>query len=568
MARMIPPIIGDDAAPGEKLIFARLASDPASEGWVALHSLDLAKHVRQVQGEADFVVVVPHRGIAVIEVKSHERVVRGGDGRWILGKNRPTPRSPFQQASGAMHSILEYLRSRRIDLRGTPVVHGVWFTHVRARHALPRSPEWQDWQLLDRDDLRLGVARAIARLLDRGREHLAERLPSIANTVPGPDETATAAIVSGLRPRLELGAGSADLRRERSSQLHAFLEEQYDALDAMENNLRVLFTGPAGCGKTFLALEAARRRAFLGGTGWLLCFNRALGAYLRHRSRGAPGVISGSLHGEMLRISGEIPPDGAGREFWQTELIDAAVERLLAGDLTRDYLIVDEAQDLCMPAYLDVLDLMVEGGLAGGRCLFFGDFERQALYRLDDGRPELAARIPGLPMFSLTANCRNLPRIGAAVEVLGGMEPGYRKFRRPDDGTHPRYYWYSDQRQQSRKLVQAVRDLRDDGFMMDEIVLLSARRTQSAAMLCQDPWLRPLLGDSETSTRGKVRCSTIHAFKGLESPAVVVTDVDKPDAPGFEALLYVGLSRATDRLSVLATKDALSDKVLGGGERL
>ncbi len=563
MARMIPPIISRDAAPGERLVFQRLASDPLTEGWVVLHSQDLAEHVRQVQGEADFVVIAPGRGVAIIEVKSHRRVARLDDGQWLLGSMPPTTRGPFQQADEAMYSIKAYLQRKHIDLRGIPLVSGVWFTHVRARAELPPALEWQPWQVLDRDDLQAGAGQAVVRLLDSGRRHLVDRVPGMAAAAAGPDAEMVKAVVAALRPRFELGAGSADLRRERDAQLSAFLEEQYEALDAMESNPRVLFTGPAGSGKTFLALEAARREAASGATGWLVCFNRALGMYLRDRSTGAPGLDTGGLHATMLRLAGRQPPGDAGHEFWQVELVDAAIERLLDGDLTRDYLIVDEAQDIATPAYLDVLDLLVDGGLAGGRCLFFGDFERQALYGLEDGRRELAARIPGLPTFTLTANCRNLPRIGAAVELLSGMDPGYRRFRRPDDGTQPRYYWYSDPQEQGRLLVQAVRDLRDEGYRLDEIAVLSARRLRSAAAQCDDPWLRPLLADAEAATRGKVRFATVHAFKGLEAPAVIVTDIDEPAAPGFEALLYVGLTRPTDRLSVLASRDALAAKVLG-----
>jgi hypothetical protein len=46
-------------------------------------------------------------------------------------------------------------------------------------------------------------------------------------------------------------------------------------------------------------------------------------------------------------------------------------------------LVIDEAQDLLEDEYLDVLDLLVKGGLAGGRWAFFGDFERQAIYISD-----------------------------------------------------------------------------------------------------------------------------------------------------------------------------------------
>lgn len=562
---MIPPLIRSDAPPGERLVYQRLASDPATDSWIVLHSQDLAEHVRQVQGEADFVVIVPGRGVAVIEVKSHTRVSRRDDGQWLLGSMPPTARGPFQQASEAMHSIRSYLAGKRIDLRGTPVVHGVWFTHVRARAELPASPEWHPWQLLDRDDLSRGAAPAVLRLIDQGAAHLASHAWGFSASSRGPDPHAAAAITAALRPRFELGSSSADIRRDRAAQLSRFLDEQYEALDAMEANGRVMFTGPAGSGKTFLALEACRRAAAAGGSGWLVCFNRALGAHLRERGAGAPGVEAGSLHAVMLGIAELQPPAGAGADFWQHELVDAALERLLEQDLARDYLIVDEVQDLAQPAYLDVLDLMVKGGLAGGRCLLFGDFERQAIYGLADGRPDIQERVPGLVTYGLTANCRNLPRIGAAAEMLSGMSPGYKRFRREDDGAQPRYYWYADPEEQSSHLAAAVRDLRDEGFELEEIAVLSMKRAGAAAQRCTDPWLRPLLIETDTAApaRGRVRYGTIHAFKGLEAPAVILTDVDDLSTPAFEALLYTGLTRPTDRLSVLATKQALTAKVLG-----
>jgi hypothetical protein len=89
--------------------------------------------------------------------------------------------------------------------------------------------------------------------------------------------------------------------------------------------------------------------------------------------------------------------------------------------------------------------------------------------QLDYWRQQLAERIPALPTYTLTANCRNLPRIGAAVELLSGMDPGYRRFRRLDDGTQPRYYWYTDRREQGALLTQAVRDLRDEGYDAERV---------------------------------------------------------------------------------------------------
>jgi superfamily I DNA/RNA helicase len=50
----------------------------------------------------------------------------------------------------------------------------------------------------------------------------------------------------------------------------------------------------------------------------------------------------------------------------------------------------------------------------------------------------------------------------------------------------------------------------------------------------------------------KTRYCSIYRFKGLESPAVVLTDIEDLDSPAACSLLYVGCTRALDRLVILA----------------
>jgi hypothetical protein len=561
MARMMPAYCPEDVPPGERALYAALASSPDTDHWIVLHSLGIATHVRQVEGEADFVVIVPNRGVLVIEVKSHQSVERLPDGRWKLGVQSPTNRGPFQQASEAKHSLSNYLSKRGVDLRSVPMLDAVWFTHIRARTMLPATPEWHDWQLLDSEDLRGGADRAVGRVLESGARHLESKIHGLTYGGVGPDQASALRIANVLRPRFEVAAVSADLRRAREQQLVAFIDEQYDALDAMQDHTAVLFTGPAGSGKTLLAQEAARREIAIGGSGRLLCFNRLLGERLRVDAAGLEGLMTRTFHQELRRIVGIPAPTNPTADFWARELPDRAIEVLLESseEYAADFLVIDELQDLAREPFLDVLDLLVRGGLHGGRLLLFGDFEHQAIYNGPDGRDLLRQRIPRLASHRLTVNCRNLPRIGTVVKRLSHMVPGYSRFRRPDDGADPSFVPYPAGTDQSADLVASVRSLRGEGYDLNEIVVLSPLRGGSTAEATTDPWLRQILrpADGRTARPGELRYATIHAFKGLEAPAIVITDLDITSTPSFESLLYVGMTRATDRLFVLTEQKTL-----------
>ena len=55
MARMIPNRLSPSCkSPGEKLLFEKLKDEPGTKDWTVLHSVDTAKHVWQIEGEADF----------------------------------------------------------------------------------------------------------------------------------------------------------------------------------------------------------------------------------------------------------------------------------------------------------------------------------------------------------------------------------------------------------------------------------------------------------------------------------------------------------------------------------
>jgi superfamily I DNA/RNA helicase len=56
----------------------------------------------------------------------------------------------------------------------------------------------------------------------------------------------------------------------------------------------------------------------------------------------------------------------------------------------------------------------------------------------------------------------------------------------------------------------------------------------------------------------EVRLSTIHRFKGLESPVVVLAEIDgRVDEAQLAGLLYVGATRARTHLVVIGAEETL-----------
>jgi DNA polymerase III delta prime subunit len=461
------------------------------------------------------------------------------------------------------------------------------------------SQEWSSWQVIDRRALQ---AQPVARLIEGVLEQLRKRLvehragwyhPEGAEPTPAQCD----ALIGVLRPDFEFFESPKSRQLRLDEEVRHFTEEQFEALDAIDSNPRLVFDGPAGTGKTLLAIEAARRAVSRGRRVLLLCFNRPLGRWLQEETAGlGRGVTARTLH-EHLRVLAGIAPTRAQRcrqEFWQEELPGMALDALLEGVGKRelyDEIILDEAQDVLRRSYLDVLDLSLQKGLAGGHWRFFGDFTWQRIYDAaalsveEFLEPPADARGAGATPMSamrcaLRINCRNTPRVAGFAVACGHVTPGYKRVRRPDDNLEPEVTWYGDGDEQLALLRAVLTKLHDDGFSGPRVAVLSPYGNErcAAAQLTGQPWrdrLDPLVrepGDEEEEVgdwlaacipsdldavdlrSNKIKYSSIYRFKGLEAPAVVITDVHALDTPAQRSLLYVGCTRALHRLVILADK--------------
>ena len=543
------------------MLFGKFRDDPETRNWIVLHSVDIARHVRQIEGEADFVILVPELGVLCLEVKAGD--VSRRDGVWIYrygAETKETKRSPFKQASDAMHSLRNYVGNKNALLQNILFISAVAFTKIEFREA---SPEWHRWQHVDRTDVtRRPVSDWCTDILRQAHRHVSRQ------SSPGWYDSARAkpsskqieAIVGLLRPDFEYFRVPGEEAREVDEAIRKYTENQFAALDEMEENPRTLFKGLAGTGKTLIALEAARRAMMDGKRVLFVCFNHLLGDWLGDQARliaeETGGEIDcGTLHSILLKTAAMGVPRGADSTFWREALPAAAIEQILDADeeiTIWDQLIVDECQDFNEESYFDFLDLRLAGGLSAGNWVMFGDFDRQAIYGKTLDIPALLRqRAPGHTVFRLRDNCRNTFPIARSIELLCAPDPGYKEILHRGDAPKTEVCFYSDFAKQQRQLATELRQLLEIFAPADIVVLSTRKEKQSvAASLASvgEIWLQPLTGRTDNDG---IRFGSIHAFKGLDAAAVVITDIGSIKSDHEQSLLYVGMSRARQRLTLL-----------------
>jgi superfamily I DNA/RNA helicase len=172
----------------------------------------------------------------------------------------------------------------------------------------------------------------------------------------------------------------------------------------------------------------------------------------------------------------------------------------------------------------------------------------------------LKTRAAQTPIYSLRTNCRNTPRIAELVHLLGGLQPRYSRILRPDDRVEPELKYSIDDAHQKQLLITALQQLYTEGFSGNDIVILSPRTNAACAAgaISGPPWkdrLRPI----ETAGRGQIGYSSIHAFKGLEAPVVIVTDIDRIDRDTSMSLFYIAVTRALYKLIIFMHEHVKED---------
>jgi len=357
--------------------------------------------------EVDFFVAIEGAGVVCLEVKGGE-IWHDGETWRQKRRGHEHKIDPVRQAREACYALRDFIekdpRWSQGRLRWDHVVV-LPNTDLPDDFALPECPRWK---VIDRTDLPTMAAKLreilLAQELDRpylNRDGIAQ----LSDALSGRGLPQRSVVARALE-----NEDAADVLTEHQSVI----------LDAIKLLTRVEIRGGAGSGKTFLAMEQARRLSREGQRVALVCYSHGLASYLERitatwNRRHQPAYV-GEFHDLGKTWGAPDGPDESLRteetvKFWEHDLPLQMAE--LAAELEPghrfDAIVVDEAQDFA-DAWWDPL-------LAALR-----DEETSRLYVFTDEGQRVFDRhgSPPVPLVPLVLdhNLRNTRQIANAFQPL------------------------------------------------------------------------------------------------------------------------------------------------------
>jgi hypothetical protein len=506
---------------------------------------------RRPKGEVDFVIAHPRQGVLLLEVKGGQ--IRVEHNRWYtrnrFGVESQLDEDPFMQADLSLYPIREWLSASEHTRRYTyPVFHAVAFpdTGVFSKSAL--RPDIPAEILLDGSQI-ANPQKAIEEVFAFWHA----RYPDWEMKGPA----AVEALVRLMVPTADLTASLAEAFRREGKQIEQLTQDQFSILKMLRLQNQAAIVGGAGTGKTVLAMEKARR--LVDGQGrrvLFLCFNKNLAAWINQTLQGDSNALLDvltfhQLTGRMIRNAG-LPANSNDKDFNErvADLLQDALDRLrqrpnAQADLY-DAIIVDEGQDFRDEWWIPLPDLLK-------------DRDNGIMYIFFDDNQRLYTQLGNIPFKSqplmLVKNCRNTQGIFTALKPY--LPSDDETVCIGPQGRPVEIIPVADKGEALAELQKALQRLTREKVRSEDIILLtpvSKERSMWEDNQRVGKWV--LTWNLQTTMADAIRVSTIYQFKGLESPVVILSEMDKAHKEKTSELAYVGLSRARHHVVVLGSLPA------------
>lgn len=568
MARMVPDLDEerlDELKSAAEADFYRACRDQLDEQVLVIHSLALVRLTAagsREDAEADFVIIDPRRGLLVVEVKGGGIEFDPLKGTWTsIGRDGPNAiKDPFRQAADQKHAIIDFFKE-------SPRWKAIGGGRVLCGHAV----FFPDTSHVDHLKLPSAPKQIVGSLPEI--KHLSRWATSVFDYWGGTDPRNAPPGSAGLaffeallcKPILVRPLLSRELALEEEKRIE-LTRQQARLLRAIGMRRRAMICGGAGTGKTLLALERAREMARGNLRTLLICYNRALGDYLKAAAQGVDNLHVMTFHqlcdwrtGVALSETGkdllaEAREAFPGADHYGVHLPMALTLAVEETALRYDAIIADEAQDFTAEFWLPIEMLLA-------------DPDTSHLYAFSDHNQVFYARSAKPPIdedaFLLTMNCRNTRIIhDAAYRYYAGAATEAPSI----SGAPIEIVVANSIDAQATRIAAAVTKLiMDEQVAPEDIAILVVRDSKQPlyGALSAKPLPRGAQwGIERHRTAAAVVVDTVPRFKGLEATIVFLCGMETVNEELDRELVYVGLSRAKSRIMLVGT-ERITREILG-----
>ena len=602
MAQMIPKIFVNNnkrynAERDVYKMFEKATSDGADE-WVVRHSLDISYAFGEVaygnktKSEIDFLVLAPNLGIIALEVKGGEILIR--DGIWCR-KNRKTndyeelKENPFKQVEDNIH-VLEKKYKKQYG-HFPFFTYGVMFPDCN--YQLENEFSCEQWKIFDKRDGK-DIISYIKRLIDKAKKlHISAGHPYFPPTKKDIEN-----IIEKLGLNKKDIPYSEWVKQIEESQ-EKFSEDQLQAIYNAISHDRCLIEGYTGTGKTLIAIKIVKESLKNGERIAFFCYNSILGKYLKSQLPENEHFFVGHIHKfllekikeaklKLLMPSGKdyfeelrkiddnsqikFPEEVVNNDFfWEDVVPKKALEALKQFPVEYDKLVIDEAQDIFVYSYFDILGIILKGGTNKGKWCFFAD-PGQDISKKTYGIPyDEALEWLGQqnndywrPKKPLSTNWRNSKKITKAISKLVKHDSSLVTKDEIEDGPGVEYSQWSTLEEQKSNIEKSLDYLLKKGNIRpNQITLLT---TFDPHQEVNPSWYKKsvisqLKKDYKLTEYKQgldnITYSSISSFKGMENSVIFIVDVETYNDIN---LLYVGMSRARSILKIFEYKQAEKER--------
>jgi hypothetical protein len=571
MVTMISSHSGSIDNYGERVLYNAFEAVPDRDDWIVIHSLHQYKTVKGNETEGDFIVLIPGKGIVVIESKGATQVTLEGD-IWTLDgvPSGATNKSPLEQAERTRNNILAQLRKNDIDDVALPVARLVWFPKMDPfmfAEIGERGMEMHSWELAFREDLKKlvpTIEKAVDGQISVGIE---------TKELPYKPELFDLAEMKRIKDALRVRASALYTKDGISEVRQNSLIDGTKHLDKLWRTIRgnqnFYFDGAAGTGKSYLLGKAAVAVASEGRQVLVTCYSQMMADEYRIRFENNPNIDVKPIYDLFLDVA-QLKSHKRGDGWYDEELPTLAINAVNYNEFLARYdaICIDEFQDIASkPKVVDAIFRFYNTAspLEYATVLAGDDFQQiMATGSAVKGFDIAKAYLPDLMHINLESNCRQAPGLRERIFKFLNANEIPKNDELPRDVDWSFEVIQTKEGKETKALAEVLRKLLETnspeqirilspyGEKQSLLAKLFSRESESA----DERWLKQQL--RHKSSNGQVRWRSIAKYKGLEQDVVIITDINKTSRDWvkekgrkFGDLLYVGLTRARFQVVLL-----------------